>query len=144
MKWLLDTNVVSEATRPRPEARVLTWINDQTPDDLAISIATLAELHDGASVLLAGGRKERFDQWIEAGIAPSFKDRTLALTLEILKDWLWLGRALGAHLRSPSDRWRAGRSVHAESESDSGELERRSSVIRRADFSPRGALAPPT
>ena len=96
MKWLLDTNVVSEAMRPRPDVRVLEWINVQSPDDLAISIVTLAELHDGAAMLLDTRRQQRFQQWIVAAITPSFRERTLVLTLEILADWLRLGRALGA------------------------------------------------
>ena len=47
MKWLLDTNVVSEGVRKRPNSRVLSWIAAEPSGDTAISIVTLAELRDG-------------------------------------------------------------------------------------------------
>ena len=53
MRWLFDTNVVSESIRPRPNPKVMHWIASSAPDETAISIVSLAELRDGAAT--AGG-----------------------------------------------------------------------------------------
>jgi toxin FitB len=94
MKWLLDTNVVSEGTRPRPDRGVLAWISSQPSEQMAISVVTVAELRDGASTVRDDRRRQQFEQWIETDIAELFADRTLPLTLEILIHWLALGRKL--------------------------------------------------
>jgi predicted nucleic acid-binding protein len=96
VKWLLDTNVVSENIRLRPEQRVLAWVAARAPEQLAISIVTLAELREG-QVLISGAENQRKLQgWIDGEIIPSFQQRTLPLTLEILTDWLLLAHRLNA------------------------------------------------
>ena len=105
MKWLLDTNVVSEPIRPRPDANVLGWIESQHPGELAISIITSAELRDGASTHVDQARRKQLTDWIETTISEQFRDRTLPLTMAILIDWIKLGRHLRSQRisREPSD-----------------------------------------
>jgi len=96
VKWLLDTNVVSEGIRPLPNRAVVRWIAARSPEQVAISIVTLAELSDGATSIASKQRRDEFLQWIETHIMGSFEDRTLPLTSEILVDWLRLTRKLAA------------------------------------------------
>jgi toxin FitB len=96
VKWLLDTNVVSETVRPRADQKVLAWIAACPNEDVAISILSLAELHDGVAALGDGGRQRRFEAWMRDCVVPGFGERTLPLTLEILIDWLQLSRSLRA------------------------------------------------
>lgn len=96
MKWLLDTNVVSESVRPDPNRRVLTWIAARAGDQLAISILTIAELRTGVATLNNAARQRSFEAWMNAYVLPNFQDRTLPVTLEILIDWLNLSRLLNA------------------------------------------------
>lgn len=100
MKWLLDTNVVSEATRDRPNRNVINWIAAEAPENLAISVVTLAELLDGAESNLNEMRRRKLTSWIEAEVSRAFRDRTLPLTPDILIEWLRLGRRLRAAGRS--------------------------------------------
>jgi predicted nucleic acid-binding protein len=65
------------------------------PDQLAISIITVAELQDGASQLKDDERRRFFLDWLETDIVEGFKDRILPLTRPILTDWLSLSRKLG-------------------------------------------------
>lgn len=64
---VLDTNVLSEATKPVPDAAVLAWLNDQPAETLYLSSVTLAEISFGIATLPAGKRKTRladaFDGW---------------------------------------------------------------------------------
>ena len=94
MRWLLDTNVLSESIQPRPNREVLTWIGRQPDDLLAISIVTLAELRGGALSNPNVQRRAELVQWLDVTIASWLGERTLALTLEVLMDWLDVGRRL--------------------------------------------------
>ena len=59
---VLDTNVVSEAMKPEPDAAVRTWLNDQAAETLYLSSVTLAELLFGIRSLPAGKRKKLLDR----------------------------------------------------------------------------------
>lgn len=74
---VLDTNVVSEAMRPQPDAGVLSWLNDQATETLYLSSVTLAELLFGLGALPAGARKDRLAQALDALLA-LFPGRILA------------------------------------------------------------------
>lgn len=96
MKWLLDTNVISETIKSRPRDSVIFWIADQPADDVAVSIITLAEIQDGISSAPDSGRRDELMRWLETDIKPKFADRALPVTSEVLIDWLRLSRALAA------------------------------------------------
>jgi predicted nucleic acid-binding protein len=102
VKWLLDTNVVSESIRPRPEPRVLSWIPSQPAEQMAISIVTLAELRDGTATVVDETRRRRLEHWIDTEVVASFAGRTLPLTVDILGHWLFLARKLSAKGRPRS------------------------------------------
>lgn len=59
---ILDTNVVSEAMKPEPDANVMAWLNNQSVETLHIASITLAELLFGISALPSGKRKDMLDQ----------------------------------------------------------------------------------
>jgi len=96
VKWLLDTNVVSEGMRPRPDRRVLNWLDGQLSDDVAVSDITLAEIACGAANMRDKTQRDRFERWL-ASITNLFRDRTFPVDVDILADWLALARTLRAH-----------------------------------------------
>ena len=61
MSFLLDTNVVSEWVRPRPDAGVVAWLAEADEERVFISVVTLAELRHGIDRLAAGQRRRRLD-----------------------------------------------------------------------------------
>lgn len=77
MTFLLDTNVVSETIRPRPEQRVLDWLSEQTPSDLFLASQTFGELVRGARRVREAARRERFEKWIGVDLALQFDGRVL-------------------------------------------------------------------
>lgn len=99
MKWLLDTNVLSETIRPDPNRKVLAWIAAHSGEELAISLITVAELRAGVAALAEISRQKSFDEWMRAYVIPNFGERTLPITLEILVDWIHLSRQLNARGR---------------------------------------------
>ena len=105
MKWLLDTNVVSESVRRRPSKTVLEWVAQRSASDSAISIITLAELRVGTELTASPQRRAELTRWVSNEIERSFAERTLPLTIAILVEWLQLGRrnAVAGKTRSPVD-----------------------------------------
>ena len=94
MKWLLDTNVVSEGVRPGADRKLLTWIAARSPEQLALSMVTLAELREGISLIEDTQKQLTYSRWIDIELIKSFESRLLPVTLEILTDWLSLARRL--------------------------------------------------
>jgi len=62
--FLLDTCVVSEATKPKPDAGVTAWIAAQNPDTLYLSTVSLGELHYGVSRMSSGKRRATLLEWL--------------------------------------------------------------------------------
>jgi predicted nucleic acid-binding protein len=94
MRWLLDTNVVSETVQPRPNRHVLAWITRQPDDLVAISPVTLAELREGANSNSDARRRDELTQWLDTTVMSWLGERTLPVTLDILMDWLEIGHDL--------------------------------------------------
>jgi len=74
---LLDTNVVSDSSRPRPHPSVHNWFNAQSPDDLFICAPVLAELRYGVEKLPKGVRRGDLEQWLQQIEREGFADRIL-------------------------------------------------------------------
>lgn len=63
LRWLLDTCVLSEATRPQPNAAAMQWLATYQGQG-CISLVTLAELHFGVQRLAAGRRRNQLQTWL--------------------------------------------------------------------------------
>jgi len=105
MAWLLDTNVLSEIRRLKPEPKVLAFINGYPLTELYISIVTLAELRFGIEQLSIGSaRRAELDQWLTRTIRPMFDRRVLPVTEDIMLRWRLLledGRKVGHTYSQP-------------------------------------------
>lgn len=67
MTYLVDANVLSEATKPAPDARVLTWLRAHERE-LAVDPIILGELRYGILVLPKGKKRTALEQWFDAGV----------------------------------------------------------------------------
>ncbi len=72
---LLDTNIVSEVMRPRPDAVVIGWLNRQYTPDLYLSSITIAEIGYGLWVLPDGQRKRALEQRFQQFLKSAFQHR---------------------------------------------------------------------
>ena len=68
MTYLVDANVLGEATKPAPEPRTLAWLR-RNERDLAIDPIVLGELRFGIHLLPAGRRRRRLETWFDEGVA---------------------------------------------------------------------------
>ena len=85
--WLLDTNVVSELRRPRPERKVVDFISREPLDLLHISAVSLAEIRFGIELVADPARRSAIALWLENKLRPMFENRVLAITEDILLEW---------------------------------------------------------
>lgn len=77
MKWLLDTNVLSELLRAEPDGLVLRWFSQQHADALFVSAITQAEMLYGAAMLPRGRRRAQLEQALQAMFDEEFARRVL-------------------------------------------------------------------
>jgi predicted nucleic acid-binding protein len=102
--WLLDTNVLSELRRPRPEPRVIRFISRQLLDSLFISDVTIAEIRFGIELVDEPERRSRLNDWLTNRVRPMFEARVLPITEDILVKWRLLveeGRRVGHTFSQP-------------------------------------------
>jgi toxin FitB len=78
---VLDTNVVSEAMKPAPDAAVRAWLDAQVAETLYLSSVTVAELLFGIAALPAGRRKNLLTEAVE-GLLALFGGRVLAFDID--------------------------------------------------------------
>ena len=64
--WLLDTNILSEFRRPKPEPKVTTFIAAQPLESLYVSTATLAEIRFGIELLPDAARRSELNDWLSS------------------------------------------------------------------------------
>ena len=114
MPWLLDTNVLSEIRRLKPEPKVLAFIAIRPLEELYVSAVTLAELRFGIERLDTGGRRDELTHWLTYTIRPMFNQRILPVTEDILFRWRVLmeeGRKV-VHTYSQPDLLIAATALH--------------------------------
>jgi predicted nucleic acid-binding protein len=102
--WLLDTNVISELRRPRPNARVREFIARQKLEDLFVSSVTLAEIRFGIESVSDLGRRAELSDWLEHRVRSMFGQRVLEVSEDVMFRWRLLveeGRRQGHTFSQP-------------------------------------------
>lgn len=85
--YLLDTNVPSEFSRDRPDARVVGWIKAQPATTLFLSAVTIGEIRRGLFVLAPGRRRSELETWFHKDLLIWFRNRILPVTHTIADRW---------------------------------------------------------
>jgi predicted nucleic acid-binding protein len=85
--WLLDTNVLSELRRPRPERKVLAFLDAQPIERLYVSAVTFAEIRFGIEIVADAGRRAELNDWLAHKVRPMFEQRVLAISEDIMFKW---------------------------------------------------------
>ena len=85
--FLLDTNVISEVTRPHPSQAVLDWLAAVEQQTVFLSAATLAELSYGLERLPHGQRRKRLSDWLFGELPIRFDRRILAVDEAVAHAW---------------------------------------------------------
>ncbi len=114
MPWLLDTNILSELRRPRPEPKVVEFVTGCPLQVLYVSVVTLAEIRFGIELIGEPGRRAALNDWLTHRVRPMFEGRVLPLSEEVMLKWRLLveeGRKSG-HTFSQPDLMIAATALH--------------------------------
>jgi len=87
VKFLVDTNVVSEWVKPRPDGGVVAWMNEVDEDRVFISVISLAELRHGVERMPSGTQRRRLDEWLKEELPLRFEGRVLLIDRVVAEAW---------------------------------------------------------
>ncbi len=102
--WLLDTNILSELRRPKPEPKVVAFVARQPLESLHVSAVTLAEIRFGIEVLPDVARRSDLNDWLTHKVRPMFHGRVLPITEDVMLKWRLMveeGRRVGHTFSQP-------------------------------------------
>lgn len=85
--FLLDTNVISELVRPKPEPRVAAWIEATDEGLLYLSVLTLGEIRKGIASIRDASRGVALQAWLEGELALRFANHILPIDLPVADRW---------------------------------------------------------
>ncbi len=112
--WLLDTNVLSELRRLKPEPKVVAFVESQPLERLYVSAVTLAEIRFGIELVADANRRAELNDWLALNVRPQFEQRVLQVTEDVMFTWRLLveeGRKVG-HTFSQPDLIIAATALH--------------------------------
>lgn len=100
MRYLLDTNIISNVAKPKPSDTLLEWMSERSDDDLYIASLTLAEIRRGVLEKPRGKRRDQLETWFAGPDGPLalFSGRVLAFDDAAALSWARFmaeGRARG-------------------------------------------------
>lgn len=87
MKFLLDTCVISELTKKKPNPKVIQWIKKKHEIDLYLSVLTLGEIQKGITKFFESKKKKDLQEWLENDLPQRFERRFLTVTMAVAKKW---------------------------------------------------------
>ncbi len=88
MTYLLDTNVISEARKRRPDAHVMAFFDAVSSADVFISVLTIGEIRIGIERLRRkdANQANALDEWL-AGLRATYADRIAGVDASIAEEW---------------------------------------------------------
>lgn len=87
MKYLIDTNVISELVKATPNNEVYLWFNSIPNSDLYLSVLTLGEIRKGVSKIQDASKREKIRIWLEYDLPTWFNGRILSIDIDIANRW---------------------------------------------------------
>ena len=102
--WLLDTNVLSELRRLKPDPNVAAFVAAKPLDLLFVSIVTFAEIRFGIERVADAGHRAELNDWLTHKVRPMFEERALSVSEDVMFKWRLLvedGRKAGHTYSEP-------------------------------------------
>lgn len=104
ISWLLDTNVLSELRRPKPDRKVVLFVAAQPVDCLYVSTVTLAEIRFWIEQQPDSSLRAELIDWLTHKVRPMFEHRVLPVSEDVIFKWRLLvedGRKAGHTFSQP-------------------------------------------
>jgi toxin FitB len=85
--YLVDTNIPSELTREKPDARVATFLRNADKGSVFLSVMTIGEICKGIAALPVSQRRTALQGWLDIDVRSWFAGRILPVTEAIAERW---------------------------------------------------------
>jgi hypothetical protein len=90
MSYLIDTNVISEAFKPKANESVIRWFSESASEELYISVITIGEIRKGCEKITDKVKKQRIVHWLEHDLKEWFADKIIPIDYEVADKWGFL------------------------------------------------------
>lgn len=87
MNYLLDTCLISELAKSKPDEKVVDWVLSENETSFYISVLTLGELYKGVEKLPESKKKEELRIWIEDELKNRFQSRIISIDMRVSILW---------------------------------------------------------
>jgi predicted nucleic acid-binding protein len=87
VRYLIDTCVLSELVRPRPDRHVIAWMESCDEEAIFLSVLTLGEIQKGIEKLAPGKRRNALQAWLDRDLRSRFAGRVVAIDAEVALVW---------------------------------------------------------
>jgi tRNA(fMet)-specific endonuclease VapC len=87
MKYLLDTNVISELVAKSPNPQVIGWIDSLDQNSIYLSVITIGEIRKGIEKLVDSTRKATLNSWLNDDLLVRFAGHILILDVAVMVRW---------------------------------------------------------
>ncbi len=85
--FLLDTNIISELVKPRPEPAVVRWVEEIDENLMYLSVLTLGEIRKCVAALPHAARRMQLEAWVESDLRLRFSKRILSIDEAVADRW---------------------------------------------------------
>jgi toxin FitB len=112
--WLLDTNILSELRRPKPNPKVVCFVASQPLELLYVSIVTFAEIRFGIERVPDATHRAELNDWLTHKVRPMFEQRALPVSEDVMFKWRLLvdDGCKAGHIYSQPDLIIAATALH--------------------------------
>jgi predicted nucleic acid-binding protein len=87
MHYLIDTNVISETIRARPDKHLMAWFKTVPDEALYVSALSIGEIRKGIQKNHDSQKREKLRQWLENNLMQSFENRIISIDLAVAERW---------------------------------------------------------
>ena len=87
MNYLLDTCVISELIKPKPNSKVVKWLRSCRDENLFLSVLTIGEIQKGISKFPDSHKRNNLQEWMDAELILRFDRRILGIDFKIAQKW---------------------------------------------------------
>jgi predicted nucleic acid-binding protein len=81
--YLIDTDVISQITKPKPHAAAMQWLAATPINELHLSVATIVEIRIGIELMAAGRRKQEFEGWLQNDLPQMYRGRIISVDHDV-------------------------------------------------------------
>ena len=100
MRWIADTNVISETARKQPHPSVSQWIEETPNEQVFTTVVTIAEIRFGIALQQDPARAQELNRWLESFVRPLFEERVFGVDEDILLAWRTISSIRAAKVAS--------------------------------------------